>query len=494
MPTLRKVSSAEAATWQRQTRPTVISPPARPPASVPPPRAADDFHARGVARALGKGRDLDDVLLWMESGALEAYNRGKSTRPRWQIPRAALLRFLANEDYWMAWSVERITDADLRAEAARIRDGKPGWVTVEQAATLFEVRPTLIMAWIRQHGLPARRYRSLWYVRANAHEVWQRPAVSVRPRSASEQRPSTAPDLDLGGAAPFIALRASEREQLNAWSRQRVSAEEQAQRLGYPIHVLEPVWLELQRQGLIPRRKATRGPDWSPKHRAMLRKLVKQGLSYDEIAEAMGRTPAAIRIACKRYNLRLLRAPGVYTAREVAALMGLPCSKVVARWIAEGMLAGRNGGRTDRPLWRVQRDDLMAFMAEPLYWMAWRVDRVVDPYLRTYAEQLRDGQPEWHTPGHVARHYGAGRNTPQQWIERGFIPSQRWGNHWIHQSVLDHWAPPGQPGVYGAPLDGAIVQAAIEASRQHAQRILEQFRAGEVGEALAPDSIKQAAA
>ncbi len=455
MPMLRKVSSTEAATWSRSTRPAVIAPPAQPPAPAAPPRAPDDFHARGVARAIGKGRDLSDVLLWMESGALMAYNRGKSSAPRWQIPRAALLRFLANEDYWMAWSVARITDPDLQAEAARIRD------------------------------LPARRYRSVWWVRANAHEGWQRPATSVRPRSASEQRPNVAPDLDFGGAAPFVALRASEREQLIAWSRQRVSAEEQAQRLGYPIHVLEPVWLELQREGLIPRRKATRGPDWSLKHRAMLRKLIEQGLSYDEIAEAMGRTPAAVRIACKRYDIRLLRAPGVYTAREVAALMGLPCSKVVAHWIAEGMLAAHNGGRVDRPLWRIQRDDLMAFMAEPLYWMAWRVDRVVDPYLRAYAEQIRDGQPGWHTPGQVARHYGAGRSTPQQWIERGFIPSQRWGNHWIHQSVLDNWAPPGQPGVYGVPLDGAIVLAAIEASRQHAQCILEQFRAGATDQAAA---------
>jgi len=485
VPMLRKVSSTEAATWSRSTRPAVIAPPAQPPAPAAPPRAPDDFHARGVARAIGKGRDLSDVLLWMESGALMAYNRGKSSAPRWQIPRAALLRFLANEDYWMAWSGARITDPDLQAEAARIRDGKPGWITVEQAAALFGVPQSRIMAWIRQHGLPARRYRSVWWVRANAHEGWQRPATSVRPRSASEQRPNVAPDLDFGGAAPFVALRASEREQLIAWSRQRVSAEEQAQRLGYPIHVLEPVWLELQREGLIPRRKATRGPDWSLKHRAMLRKLIEQGLSYDEIAEAMGRTPAAVRIACKRYDIRLLRAPGVYTAREVAALMGLPCSKVVAHWIAEGMLAAHNGGRVDRPLWRIQRDDLMAFMAEPLYWMAWRVDRVVDPYLRAYAEQIRDGQPGWHTPGQVARHYGAGRSTPQQWIERGFIPSQRWGNHWIHQSVLDNWAPPGQPGVYGVPLDGAIVLAAIEASRQHAQCILEQFRACATDQAAA---------
>ncbi len=111
MPTLRKVSSAEAATWERSTRLAVIAPPVPPPASAPPPRASDDFHARGVARALGKGRDLKDVLLWMESGALMAYNRGKSSTPRWQIPRAALLRFLANEREKPA-AVRR---ADIRA-------------------------------------------------------------------------------------------------------------------------------------------------------------------------------------------------------------------------------------------------------------------------------------------------------------------------------------------------------------------------------------------
>ncbi len=90
----------------------------------------------------------------------------------------------------MAWSVERITDEILRAEATRIREGKPGWITVEEAAALFKVPQSRIMAWIRQHGLPARRYRSVWWVRANAHEGWQRPATSVRPRSMSEQRAS----------------------------------------------------------------------------------------------------------------------------------------------------------------------------------------------------------------------------------------------------------------------------------------------------------------
>ena len=94
----------------------------------------------------------------------------------------------------------------------------------------------------------------MWWVRANAHEGWQRPATSVRPRSTSEQRASAAPDPDLGGAAPFVAISASEREQLIAWSRLKMPAEELAQLLGRQIHVLEQVWLELQRLGLIQRR------------------------------------------------------------------------------------------------------------------------------------------------------------------------------------------------------------------------------------------------
>jgi hypothetical protein len=121
--------------------------------------------------------------------------------------------------------------------------------------------------------------------------------------------------------------------------------------------------------------------------------------------------------------------------------------------------------------------------------MAWHIERIVDPYIRTFAELLRADQPGWYTPGQVAKHYGAGPNTPQQWIERGFIPSQRWGNHWIHQSVLSNWTPSGQAGIHSVPLDPAIVQTAIERSRQHAQQVLAQFRAGAMD-----DTIEQAAA
>jgi len=80
------------------------------------------------------------------------------------------------------------------------------------------------------------------------------------------------------------------------------------------------------------RRKA-----WTPDDDMTLDDLAAQGLSMPQIARRMGRSVNSVDVRSGG-RIRGLRP---MSARQVAALLGIGCSKTVSRWIAEGWLRGR---------------------------------------------------------------------------------------------------------------------------------------------------------
>lgn len=185
-----------------------------------------------------------------------------------------------------------------------------------------------------------------------------------------------------------------------------------------------------------------RGERWLPAEDDRLIALLDEGTSYDRIAWLLRRSGTSVRLRAKRLRHRLTRTPATMSAREVARLLGVRCSKTVTDWIARGWLPARNGGELDRPLWRVPREAVEAFVDNPDYWMAWAPERVTDPELRRWAIQIRAGQPRWLTPGEVAQRYQVARKVVTDWVGRGELPTTRYGNHWIHEEDLIDWRPP----------------------------------------------------
>lgn len=184
-------------------------------------------------------------------------------------------------------------------------------------------------------------------------------------------------------------------------------------------------------------------PNWTPDEVDRLTTLIEQGISYTSIARRLGRSRTGVIIKAKRQHTRLLRVPGLYTCREVARLLGLSCSKKVARWIERGWLKAKNGGEPDRPLWRIAVVDLWDMLENPTTWMAWQVDRITDPDLRDWARELRQGQPQWMAIGDVARRFHVTSNTAKSWIAKGQIAGVRYGNWWIREDDLVGWVIPG---------------------------------------------------
>lgn len=109
-------------------------------------------------------------------------------------------------------------------------------------------------------------------------------------------------------------------------------------------------------------------PNWTPADVWTLYDLIDAGYSYAAIGRKLGRTTTAVTIKSKRLRHRLMHAKSALSARQIKDILGLACSKTVTRWITTYGLKARNGGTKERPLWRVQVDDLAAWLDDPRQW------------------------------------------------------------------------------------------------------------------------------
>jgi len=226
----------------------------------------------------------------------------------------------------------------------------------------------------------------------------------------------------------------------------------------------------LRRRQLPPRGGPTR--DWTEEDLATLRSLVGRR-SVEAIAATLGRTPTAVRVRLKRLGLRQVKragrtVPGLgYTAREVAALLGVRCSKTVGRWIRAGWLVA-----TQRPIrygahliWRVEASDLEDFLRD----YRWLYDpaRIVDRGWAAFVAALPGAG--YVGTAEAARLLPYTRGGIVQLIARGDLAAERWGSGWrIPVAAIRAFTPP--PFGYGARVSGASDVAARRRATLAAQR------------------------
>lgn len=194
--------------------------------------------------------------------------------------------------------------------------------------------------------------------------------------------------------------------------------------------------------------------EWPAEQTDLLHKMLDAGYGYDAIARRLGRTRVAVEIKCKRAGVRVTTSPATLSARDVAALLGKGCSKSVTRWIQQGWLRARNaGGPGHTALWRVQWDDLTAFMERREYWSTWEPARITDACLREWAQELRQHEPRYLTMGQVAARFCVSYKAVAQWINKGWLPAIRAGkqNRLVLESDLDGWVVPADRSKAGIP-------------------------------------------
>lgn len=242
---------------------------------------------------------------------------------------------------------------------------------------------------------------------------------------------------------PQRRFTADEHQQMIAWSAEGVPVKEQARRLerDYPTVCVQR--RRMARMGLLRLKSPPPRRPWTKEEEYRLLSLLEEGKSYDDIARRLKRTRNAVIIKAKKRGVRLLTVGGVYTARDISLMLGIPPDhRTVTWWIRTGALVATNGGTARKPIWRIHLEDLWAFLENEQYWMAWKVEAITDPDLRDWARELRDGTPRWLTIGEVARRLFVTHASVNDYIHKGYLPSVKYGNHWIRESDLDGFVVP----------------------------------------------------
>lgn len=249
----------------------------------------------------------------------------------------------------------------------------------------------------------------------------------------------------------------------------------------------------MSQPGRARRRRLYHSPlrrDWMPWEVDHLIHLVEQGYSYDRIAKKLKRTRVAVVLKCRRLHLRITKTPATLSAHDAARALGARSGNTVVGWIARGWLPARNaGGAGHKALWRIQWEDLTAFMERRDYWMAWSPDRIPDLALREWAQELRAGQPRWLTPGEVARRYHVHTFTPHQWVTKGLLPAMRYGNLWFWEADLIGFVPPCEVPRIGRHRRKGSLRTTIPPLLQHGAQTAAQIAAALQAR---PHSVQQA--
>lgn len=182
---------------------------------------------------------------------------------------------------------------------------------------------------------------------------------------------------------------------------------------------------------------------WTEHDLWLLDDLVSQGLSDAAIAKRFKTTVAGIQLARKRHGITP-RTRQLLNCRKIAAQMGIGCSKTVASWIRNGWLrCVRTMPRGKNRQYLVLEVDFLTFLEDPDHWHCWNPERITDHNLRQWATEMRGGV-RFLTLSQVADRFYVEPKTVYQWIEKGWLPAVRNGNHLIRESDLEGWVPPSQ--------------------------------------------------
>lgn len=175
---------------------------------------------------------------------------------------------------------------------------------------------------------------------------------------------------------------------------------------------------------------------WTPEEEQFVRDHFRH-MSDEEMGQALGRTAIAVKLCRKRHLTSLpprSHDTALPTAKEVARLLGIGCSKSVTRLIQEGLLPGRTLP-LNRHIWGVPWPALVRFAVNPENWIYFKPEHVKDPYLKRLIQMRRARWPdEWWRIGQVAAYYGVSVVAVNKCIHDGRLPATRWGNWWIKRS------------------------------------------------------------
>lgn len=185
---------------------------------------------------------------------------------------------------------------------------------------------------------------------------------------------------------------------------------------------------------------------WTVQRQWRLAEYLERGLTDAEIGRTFGVSAEAVKLARQDFGIRP-RTKVHLSTRSVARLLGIGCSKTVARWVDRGFLSSHRTPRGPHGQRCIRYSALIRFLEDPEHHCRWNPERITDPSLREWAREIWTGP--FLTPGEVAERCYVGVTAVNNWIHHGHIRAYRHGNWWIREADLDGFVPPHQRSKVG---------------------------------------------
>ncbi len=182
-----------------------------------------------------------------------------------------------------------------------------------------------------------------------------------------------------------------------------------------------------------------RPPAWTDAERELAARLLVAGWSYGDVAERLGRSVNAVKLAMHKAGHRRLvlgRADGMLSTRAVARYLGYETTRQVLAWIGAGYLQAsrvkhaRRGGE-----FAVYPAHLHEFLSGwPERYEYRRIPRLVDGTINPFRQSARQVDP---AAGHLtakqaARRLGRSVETVRRWCRDGKLRSASFAGQGIH--------------------------------------------------------------
>lgn len=167
-----------------------------------------------------------------------------------------------------------------------------------------------------------------------------------------------------------------------------------------------------------------KNPPWSPHELEYLADNIGR-VSQAKIQKRINRTPNAQKIIAYRRLNGLNQRSNIYTARAVALVLGISCSKTIVAWKNKGYIKGKRApfayGKTF--CWSFEYEDIIACLKKRPWLL--NPSRMEQSYFRTIIREEFDKDP-WYGCKDAAPFMGlVDINAVHRYIYRGWLPALR---------------------------------------------------------------------
>jgi len=200
--------------------------------------------------------------------------------------------------------------------------------------------------------------------------------------------------------------------------------------------------------------------DWKPEELEIL--ATEYGrMPAVELGKKLGRSPNALKVVSYRKLEGLNQRSNIYTARAVASILGIACSKTIVQWMNKGYIKGQRAsfayGAT--LCWRFEYDDILqCIKTRP--WLC-NLDKMEQSYFRAVVLQEYERDP-WYNTREAAAFFGRiDINVIHRYIARGWLEAFRLPVTGKHGHGCWGW------GIRKSSIDAMLAKDPRAAHRRH---------------------------